>query len=133
MSIIVSDDHVFHLQTKNTSYIMRVVDGKYLAHVYWGRKMPLPDLDNAQLNRWLCFAPVNENGQYSLDYITQEYPVGCGTDYRIPAISAVYADGSRTVELHYAGCCLTPANLSFPDFPRPMLRMIPKQIRWKLL
>lgn len=100
MSVIVIDSGVFHLQTVNTSYIMRVVDGKYLAHVYWGRKIETPDMDNAQINRWIVFSPMNGDG-YSLDFVRQEYPVGCGTDYRVPAVSALYDDGSRTVELHY--------------------------------
>ena len=98
MSIVYDEkEMVFHLQTKNTSYVMKVLDGKYLTHVYWGKKINIPDMENAQLNRWICFSPItnSENPTYSLDFVCQEYPVGCGTDYRIPAISAVYADGSR--------------------------------------
>ena len=34
MSIIMDKDAVFHLQTKKTSYILAVVGGEYLAHVY---------------------------------------------------------------------------------------------------
>ena len=30
---------VFHLKTPNTSYIMKVWRGKYLAHIYWGKKI----------------------------------------------------------------------------------------------
>jgi len=96
-----SGELVFHLQTNYTSYIMKVLDGKYLTHVYWGKKMDTPDMENAQLNRGICFSPINDNWRYALDFVTQEYPTGCGTDYRVPAISAVYDDGSRTVELEY--------------------------------
>ncbi len=104
MAILVDEkNQIFHLQTKNTSYIMRVLEGKYLAHVYWGKKMDTPDIDNAQLNRGICFSPINDNWRYSLDFVAQEYPTGCGTDYRVPAISALYDDGSRTVELKYEG------------------------------
>jgi alpha-galactosidase len=60
-------------------------------------------MENAQLNRFIGFSPVTDNDDrtYTLDFTGQEYPCGCGTDYRIPAISAVYEDGSRTVELQY--------------------------------
>lgn len=116
MSITVTNDNVFHLQAGNTSYIMTVVDGRYLAHVYWGRKMPTPDMDNAQINRWIVFSPWNGDG-YSLDFVRQEYPVGCGTDYRIPAISALYADGSRTVELHYHGYKIISGKPALPGLP----------------
>ena len=98
-------NQVFHLQTKNTSYIMKVVKGKYLAHVYWGKKIETPNMDNAQLNRWICFSgmPDAEDKTYSLDFVRQEYPVGCGTDYRIPAISVQFQDGSRNLKLLYEG------------------------------
>ncbi len=96
-----TEKQIFHLQTKSTSYIMHIWRGKYLAHVYWGRKINTPDLDNALLSRTSGWSPSTDNEDYSLDFICQEYPTGCGTDYGMPAISAVYDDGSRTVELRF--------------------------------
>ncbi|WP_438350365.1 hypothetical protein ACP8HI_06815 [Paenibacillus sp. FA6] len=29
----------FHLQSKNTSYVMQVINGDYLTHLYWGAKI----------------------------------------------------------------------------------------------
>ncbi len=102
MSILYNDsEKVFHLQTKNTSYIMHIWRGKYLAHVYWGKKIKTPNITNALLNRITGFSPITDNEDYTLDFIGQEYPTGCGTDYGMPAIYVVYDDGSRTVELHY--------------------------------
>lgn len=106
MGILVDEkEQVFHLQAGDTSYVMKVAKGKYLAHVYWGRRMETPDMENAQLCRNIGFSPnpEKEDKSYSLDFVCQEYPAGCGTDYRIPAVSAVFADGSRTVELTYSG------------------------------
>ncbi len=96
-------EKVFHIQTKNTSYIMKVVKDKYLSHVYWGKKIKTPDMENAQINRWICFSamPESEDKTYSLDFVRQEYPTGCSTDYRIPAISVKFEDGSRTLDLVY--------------------------------
>ncbi len=96
-------EEVFHLQTKNTSYIMKVVKDKYLSHVYWGSKIKTPDMENAQINRWICFSAMPDSGDktYSLDFVSQEYPTGCATDYRIPAISVMFEDGSRTLDLIY--------------------------------
>ncbi len=102
MAIIYDEkEKVFHLQTENTSYIMHIWRNKYLAHVYWGKRIKTPDMANSLLNRFIGFSPVTDNEDYTLDFICQEYPTGCGTDYRMPAISAVYDDGSRTVELQY--------------------------------
>lgn len=96
-------EQVFHLQTKNTSYIMKVVKNKYLAHVYWGKRIHTPDMENAQLNRLIGFSATtdNEDKTYSLDFVCQEYPTGCGTDFRIPAVSVVFGDGSRNMQLLY--------------------------------
>jgi len=101
MSITVTKDKIFHLQTSGTSYIIAIVDGKYPVHVYWGKKMATPDMDNALLKRWMVFSANEEGEDYTLDFLPQEYPCGCGTDFRSPAVSVVYDDGGRTTQLHY--------------------------------
>lgn len=105
MSIFVNDmEKIFHLQTKKTSYIIKVIKDKYPAHVYWGERLErVPDMDNGLLLRNLCFSANTEldDRSYSLDYVCQEYPTGCSTDYRTPAISVEFNDGSRVLELTY--------------------------------
>ena len=120
MSIIFEQENqVFHLQTKNTSYIMKVVSGKYLSHVYWGKKIHTPDMENAQLNRGIGFSAVTdkENPTYSLDFVCQEYPTGCGTDFRIPAISVLFEDGSRNMQLLYKGYKITSGKPKLDGLP----------------
>lgn len=96
-------DLVFHLYTKNTSYLLNAAEGKYLAHVYWGRRIRIPALDNALLLRWSCFDVMEPvENPFSLDYICREYPTVAG-DYRIPAIEMEYADGSRECSLDFCG------------------------------
>lgn len=96
-------DFVFHLYTKNTSYILSAAEGEHLAHVYWGKRIRIPSMDNALLFRWSCF-DVMEDAEppFSLDYIGREYPSVAG-DYRIPAIEVEYADGSRECSLTFQG------------------------------
>lgn len=105
MSIDVCEkNRVFHLKTPETSYIMAVAKGKYLCHVYWGDRLKRnPDMDNALLLRNLGFSANTEleDRSYSLDYVCQEYPTGCNTDFRIPAVSMEFCDGSRVLELTY--------------------------------
>lgn len=120
MSITLDEkEKVFHLTAGNTSYIMKVAKDKYLAHVYWGKKIKTPDMENAQLNRGSCFgaAPDTKDKTYSLDFVCQEYPTGCGTDYRIPAVQAVFADGSRAVELVYEDYKITPGKPKLKGLP----------------
>lgn len=104
MSIIINQEQqIFHLNTPNTSYIMRVHNNRYLTHVYWGKRISTPDMDNASLNRYIGFSPVavDDCGYCVPDFLCQEYPTGCGSDYRNPALSVLYADGSRTALLEY--------------------------------
>ena len=106
MSIVFEKrNQVFHLSTPNTSYIMSLMDHRYLTHLYWGRRIQTPKLKHILQNRYIGFSAVvaSEKRPFSLDYIKQEYPTGCNTDYRTPAISVVYADGSRVCDLQYAG------------------------------
>lgn len=107
MGIIVDKEKlVFHLQTKNTSYVMAVKNRKYAGHVYWGKKISTPDISNTLLMRWTCFdvmEPVErvEDELCSLDYLRQEYPTAGDGDYRVPALEAEFADGSRNCPLHF--------------------------------
>lgn len=120
MNIMVDEKaKVFHLQTKNTSYIMKVAKDRYLAHVYWGKKIKTPDMENAQINRWVSFGAAPDSGDksYSLDYIRQEYPTGCQTDYRMPALEALFADGSRAVELNYDSYRITAGKPKLKGLP----------------
>ena len=102
MSIIYDENkQVFHLQTPKTSYIMHIWREKYLTHVYWGKKINTPDMENALISRVTGFSPVTDKEDYTLDFLCQEYPTGCGSDYRMPAISVLYEDGSRNAKLTY--------------------------------
>ncbi len=98
---------------------MKVAKEKYLSHVYWGRKIKTPDMENAQLNRFISFdaVPDTKDRGYSLDFVCQEYPVGCGTDYRIPAVQAVFSDGSRAVELIYDSYKITSGKPKLKGLP----------------
>ena len=40
MPVIYDDSKkIFHLQSGNASYVMQVVKDKYLAHLYWGKRL----------------------------------------------------------------------------------------------
>lgn len=118
MAIFIDEkEQVFHLKTPNTSYIMKVWRGKYLAHVYWGKKINDFSMENAMLSRTSGWSPMTDNEGYTLDFISQEYPTSCGSDYGMPAIKAVYDDGSRTVELVYEGYKLSKG--------KPVLKGLP--------
>lgn len=102
MSIFIDEKRkVFHLQTEHTSYIMHVVCDKYLAHVYWGKRILTPNMDNSLIMGWSCFDVMvpQQEGMFSLDYISREYATANYGDYRMPSLTVEYEDGSRECPL----------------------------------
>ncbi len=108
---------VIHLQTPKTSYIMHIWREKYLTHVYWGKKIKTPDMENALISRVTGFSPVTDKEDYTLDFLCQEYPTGCGSDYRMPAISVLYEDGSRNAKLTYDSHRIFKGKPKLPGLP----------------
>lgn len=95
---------LFHLQSKDTSYIIQIVRG-YPAHVYWGAKLRQDsNLDGMlTLIQRSSFSPnpVPEDKRISLDTLPQEYPQYGTSDFRDPAYQLQLRDGSRITELTY--------------------------------
>lgn len=93
MPIYFNETHsLFHLQSKNMSYVLQILNG-YPAHAYWGKK-----LNN---NHDLAHLLVQEK-DYALDWLPQEYPQYGSGDHRNPAYQIMLEeDGSRITELIY--------------------------------
>ena len=108
MSIFVDEQRLlFHLQGKETSYVMQVVNGT-LVHLYWGRRLRedgnLADFPNV---------PTQTN----LDLIAQEYPQYGSGDFRSPAYQVQLTDGSRITELAYERYAVRCGKPALPGLP----------------
>ncbi|MFY4775810.1 alpha-galactosidase [Metabacillus sp. RGM 3146] len=96
---------LFHLQGKNTSYVLQVYGEGYLAHLYWGRKTK-----NYRHSNELQFADRAFSGNpstakdrtFSLDTLPQEYPGYGNTDFRTPAYQVQLDNGTTVTDLRYA-------------------------------
>lgn len=104
MSIYINEqDHLIYLHTPKTSYVMQIVDGRFLAHVYWGRRV------SGGLQRFIHYAQRpsfspnwdSSKSTMTLDTLPQEYPTYGTGDFRHPALELRYADGSSATELEY--------------------------------
>lgn len=93
----------FHLQAKNTSYMMQIVKEGYLAHVYWGKKVRNSRFPNSLRYRDRGFSanPNKDDRTFSLDTLPLEYPAYGNTDFRKPAIHVGSEDGARITDLRY--------------------------------
>ena len=94
------ENHVFHLQNANISYIIRLVAGKYPIHQYWGRKVRAIHAD--AMERFCTQEEENFTLHgLPLDTLPQECPVyGCG-DLRQGMLEVRQADGSSALDLCY--------------------------------
>jgi alpha-galactosidase len=99
----------FHLKSKKTSYVLSILDSKYICNLYWGEKLLSdPNLEylpkssiSSRANAFHVPLDANSNSFLSdlkLDFST----VGSG-DYRIPTVHVECADGSTVLEYEYKG------------------------------
>lgn len=97
-------DRSFILETKNSSYVIKVTKHDFLAHIYYGKKIRNYDCEESLVfpkEPPLCARITPEDEVYCLDTLPQEYPTSGRGDYRHPALVIDNTDGSRIVELKY--------------------------------
>ena len=99
-------NRVFHLQTKDTSYIMLVNDMGYLCHVYYGARVN-------DFNLGANVVKVDTN----LDTIPQECAAYGTGDFRVPTYEACTENGSLTGELKYVSYELMEGKPSITGLP----------------
>ncbi|MEK4730575.1 alpha-galactosidase [Paenibacillus sp. FSL L8-0641] len=94
---------LFHLQGSNTSYVMQVIRGGYLSHLYWGKKIQNYRGSNRIIfmDRGFSPNPDGEDRAFSLDTIPQEYPSFGNSDFRIPAYQIQLENGSTVTDFRY--------------------------------
>ncbi|MHC1681857.1 MAG: alpha-galactosidase [Clostridiaceae bacterium] len=95
---------VFHLKTKNTSYIFQVYKNGYLSHLYWGRKIKNANSKEllALKTRGSFSANPNPNDiELTLDTLPQEYPSYGNTDFRTPAYQVQLENGTTVTDLRF--------------------------------
>ncbi|MFW5961932.1 MAG: glycoside hydrolase family 36 N-terminal domain-containing protein, partial [bacterium] len=96
------DKNIFHLKSKNTSYIIKIVNDKYPAHLYWGKKLSGSlDFENKIRYGDRPVMTIIKEDNLSLELLPQEYPAYGNTDYGVPACKVLQENGSRTTNAIY--------------------------------
>ena len=93
----------FKLTAKDTSYIMQVAPGGYLAHTYYGKALPDDDLTYLLRFDEFPFTPeknLRELCSY-MDCLPLEYPCFGIGDYREHCFSIVDENGATAADLRY--------------------------------
>lgn len=94
---------IFKLRAKDTDYIIKAAPGEYLAHVYFGRKVPDEDLTYLLRLDENPFTPETNNRDKAcyMDTLPFEYPCFGLGDYREPAFKILDNGGMSTCDLRY--------------------------------
>lgn len=106
MSIQFSNDGLtVHIRNKSVSYVMEVVDGKYLVHRYFGKPIRRYHGCGEQLYYKRSYSTEHECSipNVSFDDFPFEYPTRGYGDYRIPAFSIIQESGIEFVKLIFKG------------------------------
>lgn len=120
MNIIYNEkNEAFLLHTKNTTYGIAVVDGRYLGHMYYG-----PSLDSADIryllredeNPGVPSANKRETGAF-LDCAPMEFPETGMGDYRESAFCIRSMSGHRASELAYEGYAIEDGKPELEGLP----------------
>ena len=96
--------HIFILNTKNTTYQMKVDAFGFLLHLYYGAGVSgSMDYLLTYLDRGFSGNPADAgmDRTYSMDALPQEYPTQGTGDYRSSALVIHNGDGSDCCDLRY--------------------------------
>lgn len=98
----------FYLHTKNSSYIIELLDGRIPLHAYWGKTLKnMPPMGEWKSTQNASFMPLDTGmpwGQFAnFGTLPLEYPVYGTGDMRETAFLAKYDNGSRTSRFEYKG------------------------------
>lgn len=98
------DSHEFHLYNDQISYIIKVLRNDQLGQLYFGRRVP-DRADHSYLvengYRPMMSYVYDNDYDFSLGNVKQEYPAYGTTDYRMPAVEIKQPNGSTVTNFRY--------------------------------
>ena len=116
-----NQDKTITLQTKNTTYQMKIDAYNVLLHTYYGAKIQEQDLSPLIVKGDRGFSgnpnDVGTCRTYSLDTLPQEYSCYGNGDYRTSAIKIRHENGAHGLDLRYVSHEVLDLKYSIPNLP----------------
>jgi len=117
-----ADSQVFHIQTKNTSYVIGLIKENCLLQKYYGKKIKryTEYSENCPvLNTYSWSGEDIDKQGHSIDsgQLPYEYPTYGSCDMREPAFHAQYKDGSAVTQFVYKGYNIFKGKKGIPGLP----------------
>ncbi len=119
MITISEKDRIFRLDTPNTSYVLGVVDGKYLCHLYYGASISDDDILYLLRIQEAPYTPSVNPGE-KLSFYGRchfEYPCFGTGDFRESCLNVRNAMGQSGAELFYQSYALFEGKKPLPGLP----------------
>lgn len=92
----------FELNNGHVSYLMEIVAGRYLTHLYFGQAINFSgNISYPLITRAFSPYPADMPSNISLDTLRLEYPGAGFGDYRVPAYDIHYPDGSAITDFQF--------------------------------
>ena len=122
--MIRKENDVFILETQNTTYCFRVMETGHLEHLYYGRRLRLPQGRGVDaLIEKMEFAPGNtnnyskEHNNISLEDVRMEMSAYGRGDIREPFIEVIHEDGSYTSDFVYENAVIQKGKPEYESLP----------------
>lgn len=97
------ENKLFNIESKNISYVLRVLETGHIVHLYWGRKINSNKIDYI-IKKRQCgsfLADLDNIDTLHLEAIPQEYPTYGNPDLRSPAIQIKLSNGTTVTDFRY--------------------------------
>lgn len=111
------EEKIFRIDTQNTTYAFKIVHEKFLAHLYYGRKVE--SLQGLYKEYPVDFAPyvADEGADFSLDTIPTELSFFDSGDMKDTAIKIRNGNGDCTTLFYYKGYRIFRGRVDLPGMP----------------
>ncbi|RRD31976.1 alpha-galactosidase [Streptococcus minor] len=112
------DVSLFHLKSRDFSYILQVLDEGYVVHRYFGKKIKRFSPDNKITYQDRAFSPnpTSQDRTFSLDTLALEYSSNGLGDFRTATIEVRNAKGTA-LDLRYQGHRIFKGKKELADLP----------------
>ena len=119
--MIKTENGVFFLETKNTSYLFRVTSRGHLEHIHYGARVSSSDAEALCLKNTIMLGTTvaydAKDTAYSLETLPQEYSgIGKG-DYRHTPMEMILADGSFVTDFVYESHSISSIPATSEELP----------------
>lgn len=97
------ENRLFNIESKSTSYVLRVLETGHIVHLYWGRKINSNKIDYIVKKRQCgsFLADLDNIDDLHLEAIPQEYPSYGNPDLRSPAVQIKLSNGTTVTDFRY--------------------------------